>query len=96
MTFAKLGAFQLTVKTVNAFLFFYFPSCPLSLVYMQVPSSQERASNNFERTLMGRNGGTLVCYEDGREVFVSIQGFVLAARLKERICVSHENVFGYG
>ena len=53
MTFAKLGAFQLTVKTVNAFLFFYFPSCPLSLVYMQVPSSQERASNNFERTLIG-------------------------------------------
>lgn len=52
MTFAKLGAFQLTVKTVNAFLFFYFPSCPLSLVYMQVPSSQERASNNFERTLL--------------------------------------------
>ena len=51
MTFAKLGAFQLTVKTVNAFLLFYFPSCPLSLVYMQVPSSQERASNNFERTL---------------------------------------------
>ena len=51
MTFAKLGAFQLTMKTVNAFVFFfYFPSGPLSFVYMQVPSSQERASKNFERT----------------------------------------------
>ena len=54
MTFAKLGAFQLTVKTVNAFVFFYFPSGPLSLVYMQVPSSQKRASKNFERTLLKR------------------------------------------
>ena len=53
MTFAKLGAFQLTVKTVNAFLFFYFPSCPLSLVYMQVPSSQERASSTFNSSYAG-------------------------------------------
>ena len=37
-------------ECVNAFVFFYFPSGPLSLVYMPIPSSQERASKNFERT----------------------------------------------
>ena len=51
MTSAKLGAIQLTMKLVNASVFFNFPSVPLSLVYMQVPSSQERVSKNFERTL---------------------------------------------
>ena len=34
MTFVKLRAFQLTVKTVNAFVFFNFPSGPLSLIYV--------------------------------------------------------------
>ena len=47
MAFAKVRAFQLTVKTVNAFVFFNFLSGPLSLLYMQVPSSK-----HIERTLL--------------------------------------------
>ena len=47
MAFAKVRAFQLTVKTVNAFVFFNFLSGPLSVLYMQVPSSK-----HIERTLL--------------------------------------------
>ena len=62
MTSAKLGAFQLTMKLVNASVFFNFPRGPLSLVYMQVPSSQERVSKNFERTLLKLSFGDMLSY----------------------------------
>ena len=46
----NLEPFNLQWRQWMHLYFFYFPSGPLSFAYMQVPSSQERASKNFERT----------------------------------------------